>query len=137
MNVDDTKKPEALNLPAEVVGSFEDVLRVGNCTDGRRLYSISLGAAFDGEEIFVLAPTEHQAAHAVLRNYDTHITEVTKHNLWERTREECLKVIDDLDRLNPACGICTGPPEGAKRRQNKKHSSYYGSMHPDSHVVKK
>ena len=124
--MDDKKETKATDhkTKAEVVGNLEDVAQNGDCKDGRYLYSASLGVAFDDEEIFILASTKLQACRAILQHFDIQVERVTKTEISERIRKECLKMFSQLKKIVPSCGLCDPElPEVVRNRKLDQQST--------------
>jgi len=87
-----TKKP-----PAEVVGSFADWLRRGECDDGRELFVFEDSGDWDDNhhnEVFVLAVSKIRAWEALHPEIGS-IVKMTKTKLTERTTQEVLKLMEE------------------------------------------
>ena len=86
------KKPNTKKPPAEVVGSFADVMKRGPCGDGRDLYRFP---NLLGHELFVLAASELQAWKAMQPELCT-IERMTKAKIAERTTQYALQLMEEL-----------------------------------------
>ena len=82
-----TTKPDA-----EIVGSFENVMRRGKCDDGRSLFVFRQ----NGEEKFVLAGSELLTWKALQPGLGT-VERMTKGKMSDRVRQEYLKHLDGQD----------------------------------------
>ena len=90
------KKPSTEKPPAEVVGSFEDVMRRGECDDGRSLFCFDDGGDYECTrigEIFVLAASELQAWKAMHSSLGR-ILKMTRGKMFERYKQEALKLME-------------------------------------------
>ncbi len=88
-----TKKPDA-----EVVGSFENVMQLGKCTDGRSLFEFRyvIGATLEIEGTFVLAASELQAWIAMHSSIGV-MEKMTKDKMSDRYKRECLQLMEERD----------------------------------------
>ncbi len=79
--------------PAEVVGSFADWLKRGECDDGRDVYEFCDATLNPIYRIYVVAKSELEAWKALRSELGT-ITKMTKAKLAERTKQELLDLLE-------------------------------------------
>lgn len=96
MATETTKTPRVRKPPAEVVGTFEDVMNSEKCIDGRNLYFASIDEPH-GKMIYIRAATDHQAAQEVLRWLDVQIEQITGARLASLTRAKIRSMMAERD----------------------------------------
>lgn len=85
-----TKKPDA-----EIIGTLADVMKRGGCTQKRSLFQfLYFQDIGNPPELFVEAKTELQAREAMHAKLGV-MKKMTKAELAERTRKECLKLMEE------------------------------------------
>ena len=94
-----TRKPRVKKPPAEIVGSFAEVMKRGECNDGRDLYAFYyvVGKTFAGidnpKEMYVLAASELQAWKAMHSSIGV-MEKLTKGKMSDRYKREALRLME-------------------------------------------
>lgn len=85
-----TTKPRVQKPPAEIVGSFTDVVKRGECEDGRSYFRFFN----DDDDTYILAVSELLAWKALHSSLGT-IERVTRSRMEELQRQELLKLMEE------------------------------------------